>query len=670
MPKRSLFNQLNQVRGTTGHEDQLSYHEELAEAAGRHYLTGTLAVVSGSVTVTDSSDAFELSEQNNFIVIDEGPAAGVYTIDAGSNAFTATVSPTPIADDAVATYRRHYYTNLEDDLNYLRTMLNMVIGEDNWYDEPNTDLRNMAYLIPKTPNEVGDNAQYPGVRSGDVGFSISNIGQTAKVSSGADSEEYTDNTSFVNAGTSIQFTDDNTMVISIAGGFYPADLGALNIVRDGVVVGTLDLVAAWTADGCSYEEEEADVGNNPVHTSTHTGTDIIDLSARRCMNTSVDSYPSFWPPYQMASMSATLTLPAGFQGQISVEHLLGGEENYTYSSFFVDTSSQTISPATPTVAVDTPVNKYLSGVPYYTTNSTFDVSVSHSVTIFDRGYADSPLRLNLNEFNSGNHTPTITQLGLTEPLAITDTIGTYGPYTVTVGAAAHRDMDARVNATFWNAFTSDASAVSNAGTYRIDTYGTTSTATTEPFDDENKRFLGDEDFTNIGITWGDSNWISTADVTGLSEAGLVVYNGTLKYPTINHATGFLPAGPNYSSQTGDHVFYRVFTATGAFTAGSITFGGWSNALSNIQGANVEVYLRYPNCTNYGNSNTSVWQDLSVDQTVFGGDGCLGAGSSGSAVAFSFGTTSSVSFGDRIVMKIVVKSSSVPALTQLTFSPTL
>ena len=143
----------------------------------------------------------------------------------------------------------------------------------------------------------------------------------------------------------------------------------------------------------------------------------------------------------------------------------------------------------------------------------------------------------------------------------------------------------------------------------------------------------------------------------------------MKYPTLDHS-GFLPAGPDYTGQSGDFVYYRVFAATGAFTSGSITFSGWSNALSVVQGANVEVYLRYPNCSDYGNSNTNVWQDLSVDQTTFGGNGCLGAGSSGSAVAFSFGTTSSVSFGNRIIMKMVFKNSSVTALTGITFSPTL
>ena len=668
MPKRSLFNQMNQVRGTIDFEDLRSYHN-LAEAVGRSYLTGTLTVVSGSATMTDSSNNFGREEQNNFIVISEGVAAGVYQITSGSDGTTAEVTPIPSASDATASYRRHYFANLEDDLNYLRTMVNLVIGENDWKAAPDTDLRNMAYLIPKTPNLVGDNTQYPGIRSGDVSFTIDDIDQTGYVSSGAPAGEYTDNTSSVTAGTSIRFTDDNTMVISIAGGFYPADQGVLNITRDGAVVGTLNLATAWTSDGCSYEETEADVGTNPSHTSSHTGTDIIDLTNRKCMNTSVDGFPNFWPPYQMASMTATLTLPDGFQGQISVVHTLGGSENYTYATFFVDQTSQTLGATAPAFSENTPSLRYLSGVPYYSSGSTFDIAITHSTTIFDRGYVTNPLTLNLTNFNASNETPTLTALGLTEPLAITDTIGTYNS-SLTVGAAAYRNMDARGTATFRDIFGTANSANSAAGTFRIDNYGITSTNTVENFDDENKRFVGTEDFTDTGITWTDSSWNSATNITTLGEKGLVVYNGTLKYPTLNHSL-FLPVGPNYTSQTGDFVYYRVFVGSGAFTTGSITFSGWANALSTIQGADVDVYLRYPNCTDYGNGNSgSVWQNLSVDQTTYAANGCLGAGSTGSVVAFSFGTTSSVSYGNRVIVKLVFKSSSVTALTGITFSPTL
>lgn len=672
MPKRSLFNQLSQVRGTIDFED-LSTYRDLAEQSGRHYLSGTLAVVSGSATVTDSSNAFNRLEQNNFIVIDEGAAAGVYQITASGTTgnFNAGVTPVPTATDATASYRRHYYQNLEDDLNYLRTMLNSIIGETNWYDEPNTDLRNMAYLIPKTPNQVGDNTQYPGVRSGDVGFAISDIDQTANVSSGAPAGEYTDNTSSVSAGTSIRFTDDNTMILSIAGGFYPADKGVIRIMRDGAVVGELDLAAAWTTDGCSYEETEDDVNDNPGH-SAGGGLDIFTLSNRRCMNTSVDSFSNFWPPYQMASMSATLTLPAGFAGQISVVHTLGGSEDYTYSSFFVDQTSQTLSAVAPAFTLNSSTTKQLSGVTYYTTGTTFNVSFTHNVAMFNRGYVANPARLNLGEFNASNQSLSTTTLGLSNPVAITETIGAYSDATgsIAVGGGNFRDLDVRGTVTYYGIFGNSTSVNSAAGTFRIDTYDTTAVALVEYFDDEEWRFAHDDDFTDITINNTDSGWSSADNITSTGEAGLVVYNGTLKYPTLDHS-GFLPAGPDYTSQTGDHVYYRVFATTSAFTTGSITFSGWSNALSVIQGSNVEVYLRLPNCTDYTNDNNNeVWQDLSVDQTIQGGDGCLGTGSTNSVVGFSFGSVNTTTYGNRIIMKVVFKNSSVTTLTGITFSPTI
>jgi len=663
---RSLFEQLQQVRGTRTFFDDMK--RSLAESTGRHYNTGTIATTSGSTTVTDSSISFGVDEVDNFIVIDSGNAAGVYKITAVSGT-TATITPGAAGTDATASYRRHYYQNLEDDLNYLRFMMDLVIGEDNWYDDPDTNLRDMAYLIPARPNYVGETAQYS-ERPGTVSFTISNIDQTGGVSVGAPADEYTDNTSSVSAGSTIRFTDDNTMQISIPGGFFPADEGTISIKRDGVTVGSLDLAAAWTSDGCSYETSEADVGNNPNHTAGGTGVDIINLTNRRCMNTSVDSYPSFWPAHQIASMNATLTLPAGFQGQITVEHTVGGSQNYTYESFWVDTTSQSITAAVPTLNPFMSVYKHLSGVTYYGENSTFVIDGTNSDALFDRGYVSNPMTFRLSQFNASDITPTLTDIGLSDPPSITDTIQSAGGYSIgfSIGSGNFRNMDARAQATYRDVFGSVTSGDSAAGTYRLDLYGTTSTSTVENFDDEDKRFAGTENFNNTSITWTDSAWDSTTDITTIN--GLVVYNGTLKYPTIDHSTGFLPAGPDYSGQTGDFVYYRVFIASGSFTQGSITFSGWSNALNVIQGSNVEVSLRYPNCSDYGNNNTSVWQDLGTDQTTYGGNGCLGSGSSGSTVAFSFGTTSSNSYGDRVIMRIKYKASSVTPLTGVTFSPTL
>ncbi len=658
---RSLFEQLDQVRGTRDFVSNLYY--QYAENCGRNYNSGTFTVTSGSAEISDVS-VFLGDEQGNFIVIDTGDAAGVYAVNSVSGT-VATVSPTPTGTASAVSGRRHYRQNLEDDLNYIRKMMKLVIGENAWTDTPDTDLRNMSYLIPKRPNYVGETSQYA-ERPGTVNFELLNIDQTGKVSTGSPADEYVDNTSNVAAGATVRFTDDNTMVISLNGGFYPADTGTLEIVKDAQVVGSLDLATAWTDDACSYENTESDVGTNTSHTSSYTGTDIIDLSGRRCMNTTIDNYPSFWPPYQIASMSATLVLEDGFNGQITIRHSIGGSVNYTYATFWVDMTSQSISAAAPTISENTAVAKYLTGVPYYSVNSSFNASTSNSDSLFDRGYVTTPLRINFNGFNATNTTPTLTALGLTEPLAITDTIGTYNT-TFQVASGNFRDMDARADATYWNVFISNTSPPSVAGIFRIDTYGTTSTDTVEYFDDEVKRFVGTEDFTNTAITYTDSAWDSTTDRS--SGGQLVTYNGTLKYPSINHST-FALAGPDYSGVTNDCWYYRVFIASAAFTQGLINFVGWSDALSIIKSTDVQVQLRYPNCNDYGNNNTSVWQDLSVDQTTYGADGCLGAGSSGTSAAFSFGTTSSAPFGNRIIMRVKYASNSVAALDSITFSPTL
>jgi hypothetical protein len=527
----------------------------------------------------------------------------------------------------------------------------------------------MAYLIPKRPNYLGETTQYT-QRPGTVSFSLSNIDQTGGVSINNPTAYYTDNTSSTTPGTTLYFTDDNTITIQVAGGFYPADNGYLRVYQDGSIVGELNLATAWTNDGCQYEEETTDVGTNPSQTAAG-GLDIFTLTNRRCMNASVDGFANFWPPYQMASMSCTLTLSEGFVGQIYIQHSVGGgAQSYTYGSFWVDTTSQSITAAVPTITSGTNVLHYLSGIPYFTTNSQFTISGTNSDLLFDEGYRlISPMTFYLSQFNASDISPTYAQIGLSVPLSNSGTIGGYG-VGFSVGSGNFRDLDARAQVRYYNVFTSALSSDSAAGTFRIDSYGTTSTNLIEYFDDEHKRYKGTEDFNDIALGNShdtDSAWLETDNI--LSIPGLMVYNGSLNYPSINHST-FKPAGPDYSGATGDYYYYRVFIATGAFTQGTLTFTGWSNALSTIQGASVDIHLRYPNCTNYGNSNTGTWQDLSVDQQNFGGNGCLGAGSTGSVVAFSFGTTSSSSFGNRIVMRIKFSSSSVTALQSITFIPTL
>ncbi len=673
MARRSLFRQHEQVSGTQIFIDDMEV--ALAEQCGRKYASSTTGNVDAAGVLTDNSVTFVRSQVNDYIVFNGTTNSGVHQITAWQNDHQVQLAGTTTAENPVS-YDIHKYKNLEDDLNYIRSQLNSVMGGGTWIEDPCTNLCDMSNLIPKRPNYVGETSQYA-VRPGTVTFSLSNTDQTGNVSSGAPAAEYTDNTTTASPGDSLMFTDDNTMSLAITGGFYPADKGTLYIKKDGVTIGELDLEAAWTNDGCQYEEEESDVGTNPNHTSTGVGTDVINLTNRRCMNDNTDGYGAFWPAYQIASMNATVTLDAGVNGLITVEHSVDGSQSYTYGSFWLDTTSQSITANAPTVSSNTISNKYLSGIPYAGAGSTFDLSVTNSDALFDRGYPANPLVLLLSEFNASNQTPSYTDLGLSTPTAITDTIGTYN-YTVTVGMADFRDMDARAKARFYNVFGNATSADSAAGIFRIDTYGNTSDDTHEYFDDEQYRFIGnstDENttFNDTTIDEGDSNWDETVSVLTQTDVdgdiGLVCYDGSLKYPDTDHSSGYVPAGPDYSGATGSARYYRVFLGSGAFNQGKIRFVGWSNALSVIQGSTISVHLRLPNCSDYSNGNTATWQDLSVDETIYGGNGCLGVGSSGEEVAFSFGTTSSSSYGNRVIIRITA-TGSFSNLQGVYFEPTV
>lgn len=135
---KSLLNQFAQVRSSRTYDDGLLL--AYAEQVGRQYLSTTIVTVSGSADITDASaNSFAGWEKENFIVVDAGPAVGIYEITA-VNGLAATVTPTPSVTISGASARRHYYQNLEDDLNYIRGQLKEITGEDGWKTLPETPL--------------------------------------------------------------------------------------------------------------------------------------------------------------------------------------------------------------------------------------------------------------------------------------------------------------------------------------------------------------------------------------------------------------------------------------------------------------------------------------------------------------------------------------------------
>lgn len=140
---RSLFEQFQQIQGSNSYSDNLNI--ALAELAGSKYSTlESMVVVSGTATISGMANVVYDSEVNNYINITAGNAAGLYQISSRVDANSVTVTPVPTGTDAAALGDRHYYSNLEDDLNYIRSALALITGESVWYSTPSVDLLSLS----------------------------------------------------------------------------------------------------------------------------------------------------------------------------------------------------------------------------------------------------------------------------------------------------------------------------------------------------------------------------------------------------------------------------------------------------------------------------------------------------------------------------------------------
>lgn len=143
MSNRSLINQKFQIRGSIDFDD-LTSHLSLAELTGGPYLTGTLTAVSGSSTVTDVSNFFSISEVDSYLVTATGPDTDkIFRILSCSGTNNAVIYPLPTASGDYS-YTRYRYRNLEDDLNFLRSIISSITGEINWHLIPDTNLSQTA----------------------------------------------------------------------------------------------------------------------------------------------------------------------------------------------------------------------------------------------------------------------------------------------------------------------------------------------------------------------------------------------------------------------------------------------------------------------------------------------------------------------------------------------
>lgn len=355
-------------------------------------------------------------------------------------------------------------------------------------------------------------------------------------------------------------------------------------------------------------------------------------------------------------IDVTTLLPNGGFFHAEITHITdsvsdgGTSYSFNQSEIFLDTNPSTPSIGALSFLESVPVFKYLSGIKYYDTGSSWrvilssindlnanSIRTSSNITISNSGYNLS--NLNHSPFGSGsanfsNWTNADNNTNVTydkNDWAITYTNKRYILTNASVSALA-RDP--------WN----NSPTLTDSGHFvLIDTYGTTTNDLSEFFDDESRR--QDSTFNN-GATTG--NWDSTVS---LSNGQALVQNGKLMIPTSASYTDwsvFKPLGnPDYTGLSNSADYYRTFVESGGLNQPNfiMIFSGEfvSNATTDLSNGLIEVYLRRINSPNGDFGITanplqlhgSEYNQPFFDDGVTNGNVRLGA-SSGNTVQGTFG----------------------------------
>ena len=326
----------------------------------------------------------------------------------------------------------------------------------------------------------------------------------------------------------------------------------------------------------------------------------------------------------------------------------------TYSVGGAATPSFSTAPAN---TVTTEVFKYLSGLKYYGSGTSWQVTFIAASGIFNRCY-------------NATRVANITATGLVDVNLTGEESGT-PVYNATYDRSGLNYVTATLNASNQSSFNKyltvglykviNSTSSNTAINYYINTYGNTSTAYNEYFQDEVYRILND--------SAGSGTAFSSLD--NLANAYAQVRSGTLRVPIQSeYDDQWAGSANNYST---DNIFeyQRWFSKVGATKSGTLAFTGISSgdlyaygtSGSGTTGLNLLIFLE----------TDQVWFDLGIPVGL-GGTGisktsAIGAkdltNTSGSNIAWSLGSTYSTALNNnRYRVSIIFNKNSTKTITQI------
>jgi len=417
--------------------------------------------------------------------------------------------------------------------------------------------------------------------------------------------------------------------------FSNADKGILEVYTNGTSIDSFDLA--------SHFNESEKNGNQSYPPASSSGN--------RITITSVGWFNNF-PAYQKGNASFSLTsgdINVG-ENSIRVNHSYDStnDSSPTYNLFFDDSGRPSIDGFMATLNSESTI--FMSGIEYYDINTSWGIDIS-VVGVFDKTYVSLPVRFYSSVHNNMNIAWNDTHSsGYSTPPDYNDAWN----YTNNLQCN-------RIGAGDSITFTSQARdpigwGVSSSITRSYclwNTYNSISTDTHEYFVDETYR-----------LPYGDYSSIPSS-IIGQWDSSQVLVNGNaqvyvnrLVYPSIDFTNGWEPspqqAGTNYSTFTGDQLYFRAFRDSGnPHNSGQLRIKGilWSDL-----GSNLNIHLKLPSQTG--------WLDLSKDYNaaIFTGaddDGAMtGHSQSGDVLTINWtsGTFSTASSGNMYILRITLINS--------------
>ncbi len=401
---------------------------------------------------------------------------------------------------------------------------------------------------------------------------------------------------------------DTSFTLSI-NSFGNASAGNLIVEINGVDVANIDLSANFVE---LNRESSQDMND---YNTTGTGTPITNgVASFTGGNITLNSITWIDPlgidRYQNGSFIINIldgtALHQGYNTFV-VNHDTGTVQSTNIFKLFYDIDVGNVPTInTPNLDLNTLVSKHISGVRYCDVGTTFDLDYI-GLDCFDNVYHNSnaPSIIAGTWITNENVMYTdVATTGVSVPPSIGETL-TVTDKTITV-LANRIETDAIINITPRDPYSSYASVSTPSSDIMINSFPSSSDATTEHFNDEVYRFPITSNFNTVpgGIT---GNWDSTVNLLGASRTDeLQVFdlygttNLSLIWPHDNYAAKIPIGNPNYTSlNAGTNFQYvRVFQSATDKSNGIITINGINDADLNV---NIRIEVKVPSKTDWLNA---------------------------------------------------------------------